>query len=75
MAFNIHIETYMKHKNSVDELNDCSLEFYFWEDFMYGKYNHVQFYFSSQKSFGCLNLIHYCLAFLKFIQFLRICIY
>jgi hypothetical protein len=47
-----------KQKN-VDRLNDCALEFYFYEHWIYGKQNCVQFYFSSHKSSGLLDLIHF----------------
>jgi len=43
----------------VDGLNDCALEFDFCEHYIYGKHNRVQFYSSSHKSFGLLDLIHF----------------
>ena len=49
----------------IDGLNDCTLEFEFCEHCIYGKYNHVQFYSSSHKYFGLLNLIHYLFRIFK----------
>jgi hypothetical protein len=48
----------LKNKNLVDGLNDYSLEFDFCENFIYRKHNHVQFFSSSKKSSGLLDLIH-----------------
>jgi hypothetical protein len=48
----------LEKKNLVDGLNDCALEFDFCEHCIYGKHNHVQFYSSSHKSSGLLDLIH-----------------
>ena len=42
----------------VDRLNDRALEFEFCEHYIYEKHNHVQFYSSSHKSAGLLDLIH-----------------
>jgi hypothetical protein len=65
----------LKNKNLVDGLNDCSLEFDFCEHCIYGKQNHVQFYSSSHKSSGLLDLIHYdVFGLVKVFQFLRLCI-
>ena len=33
----------LKNKNLVEELNDCNLNFHFYEYCVYGKQNHVQF--------------------------------
>ena len=49
----------LKNKNMVDGLNDYSLEFDFCEHCIYGKQNHVQFYYSSHKSSRLLDLIHF----------------
>jgi hypothetical protein len=49
----------LKKKNLVDGLNDFSLEFEFCEHYIYGKQNHVQFYSSSHKSSGLLDLIYF----------------
>lgn len=48
----------LKTKNLVEGLNDCNLEFDFYEHCVYGKQNHVQFYSSSHKSSRLLDLIH-----------------
>jgi hypothetical protein len=48
----------LKNKNIVDGLNDCSLEVDF-EHCIYGKDNHVQFYYYSHKSSRLLDLIHF----------------
>ena len=49
----------MKKKNLVDGLNYCGIEFDFCEHCIYRKQNHVQFYSSSHKYFGLLDLIHF----------------
>jgi hypothetical protein len=48
----------LKNINLVDGLNDRALEFEFCEHYIYEKHNHVQFYSSSHKSAGLLDLIH-----------------
>ncbi|GLJ33476.1 hypothetical protein SUGI_0673510 [Cryptomeria japonica] len=48
----------LKNKNLVEGLNDCNLDFDFCEHCIYGKQNHVQFYSSSHKTCGVLDLIH-----------------
>lgn len=47
----------LKNKNLIKGLNDCILEFDFYEHYVYGKQNHVQFYSNSHKSFYVLDLI------------------
>ncbi|GLJ29753.1 hypothetical protein SUGI_0587340 [Cryptomeria japonica] len=48
----------LKNKNLVEGLNDCNLDFDFCEHCIYGKKNRVQFYSSSHKTYGVLDLIH-----------------
>ena len=48
----------LKNKNFIEGLNNCNLEFDFYENCVYGKQNRVQFYSSSHKSFDVLDLIH-----------------
>lgn len=48
----------LKNKNLVEGLNDCNLDFDFCEHCIYGKQNRVQFYSSSHKTCGVLDLIH-----------------
>jgi hypothetical protein len=48
----------LKDKNLVEGLFHCNIEFDFCEHCIYGKQNHVQFYSSSHKSCGVLDLIH-----------------
>jgi hypothetical protein len=47
----------LENKTLVDGMNDFSLEFDFCEHFIHGKQNCVQFYSSSHKSYGLLELI------------------
>eukprot|EP01018_Ginkgo_biloba_P007445 Gb_23450 [translate_table: standard] len=49
----------LKNKNLIEGLTDCTLDFDFCEHCIYRKQNRVQFYSSSHKSFGLLDLIHY----------------
>ena len=49
----------LKSKNLVEGLNDCNLEFDFYEHYVYGKQNCVQFYSGYHKSFDVLDLIHF----------------
>jgi len=49
----------LKNKNLVEGMSDCNLEFDFCEHFIYGKQNRVQFFSSSHKSCGVLDLIHF----------------
>lgn len=50
---------FLKKKGMVYGLNNFSLLFEFCKHCMYGKQNHVQFYSSSHKSYGLLDLIHF----------------
>jgi hypothetical protein len=60
----------LKNKNIFDGLNYCYLEFDFCEHCIYGKQNCVQFYSSSHKYYGLLDLIHLMyLSYLKFLHF------
>ena len=48
----------LENKNLVEGLSDYNLYFDFCEHCIYEKQNHVQFYSSSHKSSGILDLIH-----------------
>jgi hypothetical protein len=48
----------LKNKKLVEGLSNCYLEFDFFEHCIYGKQNHIQFYSSSHKSYGVLDIIH-----------------
>ena len=55
----------LKQKNCVYGLNGCSLEFFLLLALHIWKYNHFQFYYSSHKSSGLLNLFRYLFGLVK----------
>ena len=51
----------MHNKGVVKGIPDCSFEFYFYEQCIYGKQNHMSFPSKDTREKGIVELVHMCL--------------